>query len=154
MALNERIKDSWEQEERAAPVPHAELLTLAELAKEADLEIAGALTNLHREGMVEAGPETVVGELAEQYGKTPEEIHRLASRQAHGGGGSHGQGQGQGYGRMTLREFCTAQGLDPAETMADLEAGGISGDADMVLRDVAEANGMRPPELVDMLLQR
>lgn len=155
MSLNDRIKDSWEQEERAAPVPHAELLTLTELAEEANLGIAEALTNLHRQGIAEAGPESVVGELAERYGKTPEEIHSLAGRQTHGagGGGNSGQGQGRGYGRMTFREYCTAQGLDPARTMADLEAGGFSGDMDMVLRDLAEANGMRPPELVDLLLQ-
>ena len=36
MAFHETVKHSWEAEERRPPIPHAELLTLSELAVEAE----------------------------------------------------------------------------------------------------------------------
>ncbi|MHC4989090.1 MAG: DUF4405 domain-containing protein [Planctomycetota bacterium] len=44
--LNDRIKFSWEEPKQRAPVPHAELLTIEELAKKADIEMNMILNNL------------------------------------------------------------------------------------------------------------
>lgn len=72
LELGESIKHSWDSPRQRAPIPHAELLSLTELAeKTSDVDLETMLSNLKTKGIEVQSPDVVLGELAEAYGMTP-----------------------------------------------------------------------------------
>ena len=123
---NEQIKHSWDKTERRAPVPHAELMTLAELAGHvSDIDAETMIANLKASRIDVESPQSVVGELAEAHNMTPRQLYDIAVGEAHSGRGrgrgGHGGGSGQrgeqecrggqGIGRLTLKEYCAEADL-------------------------------------------
>lgn len=98
LVWNENIKHSWDSPQQRAPIPHAELLTLAELAEQVpDVELETMLTNLKTQGIEVESTDVVLGELAESYNMTPARLYNIALGQTGPGRGYGGSGQG-GYG--------------------------------------------------------
>jgi len=153
VALNETIKNSWEEEDTRAPIPHAELLTLAELAAEVGVDLDAVIARLGAKGIAVESPAIVVGDLAQAHGLTPRELHDIAVGPAageRGPGGGAGRGGG-GMGRKTLAGFCADEGRDLGVVLEQLRAAGIEATGEMTLREIAEGNGMRPFDLVEIL---
>lgn len=151
--LNETVKGSWEKSDERPPIPHAELLSLRELAGEVDVELETMLAHLKAGGIAVESPESVVRDLASRHGLTPIQVYNIAVGE--GGRGKGGQsGAGRGLGRMTLSEFCAAEGLDLTVSLERLRAAGLKPDAEMSLREIAEHGGLRPADLVDVLKKR
>lgn len=95
-AWNESIKHSWDRPRDRAPIPHAELLTLAELAEQVrDVDLETMLTNLKARGIEVESADVVVGKLAEAHNMTPAWLYDIALGQA---AGSRGYGAGRGQG--------------------------------------------------------
>lgn len=128
---NETLKHRWDNSQRRAPVPHAELLTLTELTEHIDGVITDLIVaNLRAAGVTVESSEEVVGELAERHGMTPDQVFQIAAGQTQGGlgrgpgaghgGGGQGGGGGRGLGRMTLREYCAGAGIDPGTAIEKL----------------------------------
>ena len=162
LAWNEAIKHSWDDSGRRAPVPHAELLTLTELANEVDgVSPESIMENLKGHGVQVESPETVVGDLATAHNMTPHELYTIAvggtaAGGGHGGGrgpGMGGQGDAQehsgarGIGRMSLRQYCAESGLDLDAAMEKLRKAGLDPSEEMTLREIADTGGIHPSEL-------
>ena len=100
-AWNESIKYSWDKPQQRPPIPHAELLTLAELAEQVrDVDLETMLTNLKARGIEVDSPDVVLGKLAEVHNMTPARLYGIALGQtvpSRGYGGGRGQG-GRGTG--------------------------------------------------------
>ena len=77
VALNETIRNSWEEDQTRAPIPHAELLTLAKLADEIGVELDTAITRLQAHEVAVQSPDVIVGDLARAHGLTPRELHDI-----------------------------------------------------------------------------
>lgn len=122
LALNERIKHSWDRPAQRAPVPHAELMTLDEVAdKVKGLDVETMIHSIQESGIEVNSPDAVVGELAQQNNVTPHQLYAMAT-----GGGQRGRGNGgnrrssdspsrrggYGMGRLTLRQYCDQEGLN------------------------------------------
>ncbi len=153
VALNETIKNSWDEEKGRAPVPHAELLTLAKLATEVGADLDAVIARLQSKGIAVESSAVVVGDLAQAHGLTPRELHDIAVGPAageRGPGGGAGRGGG-GMGRKTLARFCADEGRDLGIVLERLRAAGIEATGGMTLREIAEDNGMRPFDLVEIL---
>ena len=153
VALNETIKNSWEEEETRAPIPHAELLTLAELATEVGTDPDAMIARLRAKGIAVESPAIVMGDLAQAHGLTPRELHAIAVGPAageRGPGGGAGRGGG-GMGRKTLARYCADEGRDLGVVLEQLRDVGIEAGAEMTLREIAEDNGMRPFDLAEIL---
>ena len=157
MAFHESVKHSWDAQERRPPIPHAELLTLSELAVEAGIPLETMQANLAAAG-VDASDETAtVGDLARQNELSPEGLYRLGSGERGGGpgkgGSAHGAGGGgRGFGRLTLAEYCAEQGIAIEHALEKLRAAGLEAAPDRTLRDIADAGGLHPRrvrEIVD-----
>lgn len=178
--LNEQVKRSWEDTRTAAPMPHAELLTLRELAQNAEVPLDTALDRLAARGVQGATPETVMATLAAQNDLPAQRVYeiiqgaQMPSRGGSGrgkegnvgkktvsgqsgeaghrpGGGGAGWGGG-GPGRMTLTEFCESRKIDVKEAQARLEAKGIKLVPGRTLREIAVDNGCeRPYEITDII---
>ena len=157
LAFNERVKESWDQPLRRAPIPHAELLTLAELAQKAGVDLAAATNRLQAKGIQGATAEIVVQQLAQNNARSAQQIYEALSASAkvevgHGEGQGGGGGAGGGPGRKTLTEFCGDEGLDLKVALARLQAKGMKASTNQTLREIAVNNGYsRPYELLAIL---
>ena len=162
LTWNEAIKRGWETPAEQAPIPHAELMTLSELARQMDgLDIESTVQNLQAAGIDVQSPDVVLGDLAKQAGMTPMQVYTVATGQssapgAAGGRGASRQGQqqgGYGIGRMTLHQYCEQQNIDLETTIQKLRQRGFKAEADMTIRDVAATGGVHPSAMRDILAQ-
>ncbi len=170
LAWNERIKYSWEQPAQRAPIPHAELLTFAELAeKTEDLDAETMLANLRKSNIQVESADVVLGELAEQNGMTPNRLYNIAIGQQGGqtgageghvgmGGGRGRRGpeagigsQGGGMGRLTLQQYCDQEGLDVQTALERLRQAGLEAKPTMLIRDIATKGNLHPSAIRDIL---
>jgi len=63
LTWHESIKHGWERDDQRAPIPHAELMTLTELAGyEDDVTLEALMANLQAQGVAVESPDQVVGE--------------------------------------------------------------------------------------------
>jgi hypothetical protein len=164
LALGESIKHSWDSPRQRAPIPHAELLSLTDLAeKTPDVDLETMLSNLKKQGIEVKSSDVVLGKLAEAYGMTPARLYEIALGQVatdKGGGGRHGQtvadgghggGSGQGFGRMTLKQYCEQMDLDLNTAVKKLKEAGFTVDTDMKIRDISDSTGAHPSEIRTIL---
>jgi len=156
--LNDRIKFSWEEPKQRAPVPHAELLTIEDLAKTAGMEPDTILQNLNAGG-IEANISDIFGTIAEENGLSPNELFAIATgttpkTQGFGyrGGDHAGQGGQQGgFGQQTLSQACASMGVDESAAMEALEKAGIKASGEKTIRQIADENGVHPSQIRQIL---
>jgi hypothetical protein len=160
LAAGENIKEGWDRPQERAPLPHAELLTLAELAQKAGVDLATATNRLQQARITNASPEVIVQQLAQANRRSAREIYEsllasTSSREPARGGGHRagaGGGPGGGPGRKTLKEFCADEGIELATALERLQSKGIKATSDLTLREIAVNNGFsRPYELLDII---
>lgn len=165
--LREKIGRSWPDTLKAAPIPHAELLTLEELAREAQIETPTAIERLHASGITDFTEKTIVQIIAEKYKHSPQEIYEIILGDTHldsgqrgsmgrglGGGGGSGGGGGGGAGSLTLEQYCTQQGILLSNALEQLGSQGIKASGEQTLRQIATDNGYaRPRQIMDLLQQ-
>lgn len=152
LAWNERFKESWDTPVAAAPIPHAELLTLAELAEKAGVPLETAVSRLESRGIRPASADVVVQQIADAAGRAPQEIFDFI-RTASGESGEHtprtGSAAGGGLGWKTLAQYCAEQGIAVDVALSRLQAKGFTAEPGLTLREIAQKNGQeRPYELI------
>lgn len=151
LAWNESFKESWERPAERAPIPHAELLTLAALAQKGGVDLAAATTCLTAKGLTGFTAETVVRDIAEHANLSAQQVYDIIMT-APKAAGEHVEGKaGGGLGWKTLAQFCAEEGLDLAAARARLTAKGLKFEDTQTLRELASANGQKPYELVEIL---
>ena len=156
---NEAIKRSWETPAGQAPIPHAELLALSELAEKTDgLDAESMVENLRAAGIEVESSDVVLGDLAKRAGMTPMQVYAIATGQTiaprtGGGRGANRDGQQGGYriGRLTLRQFCEQQNLNLDETIRKLRTRGFKAEPEMTVREIAATGGVHPSAMRDIL---
>jgi hypothetical protein len=159
MDVNNNIKFSWEKPSEKAPLPHAETMTLADLAKKTDLDLDSMITNLNNAQIKPAKPDTVLKQLAKKYKMTPMQVYSIAIGQKNTSGEAKTaisedgscQGQKKGLGKMTLKQLCEQENIDVEVAIKRLEAAEIiatGSDNLRVLADKALTNPGRIAEIV------
>jgi hypothetical protein len=161
LTWNQAVKHSWDTPAGQAPIPHAELMTLSELAQRTQgLETKLMIQNLRTAGIEVQSPDVVLGDLAKNAGMTPRQLYALATGQRSaprpGGGrgaGRQGQQGGYGIGRLTLRQYCQQQNLDLDQAIQKLREKGFKPAPDATLRDIAVSGGVHPSAMRDILAE-
>jgi hypothetical protein len=167
LALNENLKSSWDQPANQAPIPHAELLTLAELAKQAGVELDEAKARLEAKDLKEVSDSVVVEDLAAQNRISAQDVYDFilppgspGSREGEPRGeGNRGRGQGGGggggMGWLTLEQFCAQENIPIEQALQKLTGEGYEANAEWTLRETAQNNGFdRPYALLQLLRQQ
>jgi len=165
--LQEDFKQRYDTpvEESKVELPaHAELLTFAKLCATAGLDPERAAEQLKAKNIALESMDVVVGDLAEAHGMSPLQVFEIASatdsehsgKQGPGKGQGQGQGQGQGgqgqgIGRKSLADYCAGAGITVDEAISRLHAAGLKAEPGTMLRDIAESNDIRPPEVIAIL---
>lgn len=148
---NEDFKGSWEKPAERAPIPHAELLTLAALAEKGGVELATATARLTAKGITGFSGETVVQKIADGAKIPARQVYDIIL-QGSGPAAGHSAGKaGGGLGWKTLTQFCTEEGLSLEAVKAQLTARKLKFEDSMTLRDIASGNGLKPYDLVESL---
>lgn len=144
--LGEYATDSWEEKETAPPIPHAELMTVAEIAAKLSLTPEQALEKLKRKGIT-ATPAQTLEEVGKNNGKTPQEIYQILATK----GQSDGEFAGSGIGRIPLSEAALQFDI-PLETILQrLADAGITATAESTIRDISEETGKSPADLLTII---
>ena len=162
LSFNESLKESWDKPKERAPIPHAELLSLQELAEKAGVEMTVVTNRLKGRDITNFSPNVVVQKLADDNHRSAQSIYEAIQGQAEptksGSGHSSGQGRGKGGGAgggpgwKTLTQYCTDEGIDLKDALAKLHLKGIKATPEQTMREIAANNGYnRPYELIDIL---
>lgn len=146
MDFGEYLTASWEQVEEEPPIPHAELLTLAELAAQMKLSAVDEMTRkltLHKIKFDNTGQ--TLQELAKINNTTPIEIYNLISKKSEAGR------QGSGIGRKTLEVFAAEVEKSIEEVIKILKENGIDAEKGQTLRDIGDNNNLPPRDVYEMI---
>jgi ribosomal protein L20 len=158
MDVNHDIKFSWEKPSEKAPIPHAETLTLADLAKKADLDLDSMLKNLKKAEITPAKAETVLKQLAKKYKMTPNQVFRIATGQTDtpentappASATSACDSQKRGLGKKTLKQFCQEENIDIKVAIENLKAAGIEAKGSENLKALADKALTNPHAIAEI----
>lgn len=147
MNLSESLTDSWEKAEEEPPVPHAELLTLAELAGQLPGYTLEQITNnLQRFQIIYNNTtQQTLSEIAELNKTTPLEIYRQITRKP------ELQQQGSGVGRKTIENIALELNKNVNEVLKILKENGIHAEKGQTLRDIGENNNIPPRDVYNLI---
>lgn len=150
MALNEQLKNSWDEPADRAPIPHAELLTLAELADKTQVNLIEAEARIRLAGWSNFTSNTVIADIAEANHTSAQRVYEVMGGRA--GSKSHAGRRGGGLGRKTLAQLCFEQGIPVTDALSRLKTQGIQATEQDTIREIATHNGYeRPGELLDVI---
>jgi hypothetical protein len=156
LAWNEALKESWDRPAARAPIPHAELLTLGELAEKGGATPAAALVRLEARGLKDISADTVVAKIAATAGLSAQQVYEIivppVAVAATGEGTTEAGRAGGGPGWKTLTQFCADEGIPLGDALARLSAKGFSVEDGLTLRELAVKNGFQKPyELLEII---
>ncbi len=148
--LAESIDASFENKLNEPPVPHAEELTIAEFAEKVlKKEIESVLKALEKENYIAAGPDELLGDLAERYSVPPSKIYAALEAKKTV---SIEISEYSGYGQKTFAEVCVDAEVKIATGRKRLGDAGIPEfDLDDTLRTIADRYGKEPIDLVKVI---
>ena len=143
------VSESWERRDRQPPVPHAESMTLVELALQpglgGDAEVLKA--KLEKAGFRVDSVQQTLGEIAEKNHTTAEKVYVPLAPEKSGAR----KLPAEGLGRKTLQEVADDAGISASSLQLALKQKGIEAETDMNLKSIAEKNGIEMNALREML---
>jgi hypothetical protein len=145
--LEEMIKNSWDVNQKAIPVSHAELLTLKEFCGKLNINLNQAVAKLKAAGYKFSVDDTLKV-IAKHNNTTPADIYEMLKQPS---GNTFQTAPGAGYGRMTLAEVCKKEGVDVDVCLKKLKSKDIKASPQATLREIAFPNGLTPVDIIDMI---
>ncbi len=148
--FGEYMAGTWEKSEQvgpAAPVAHAELLTINELAFQLKF---GNVDEFSRKftanGIVfENTDKQTLQEIARQNNTTPAEIYQKVTKK------SGNEKPGAGMGRKTVENLAEETGITVEELIKTLGTHNITAEKGQTIRQVGDNNNISPKEILDLL---
>ena len=149
LKFGDAISNSWEQPEKQAPLPHAELMTLQQLAEQTGLggDPEVLIKKLEKAGLQVNSQHQTLGEIATMNGKTAEEVYEYIAPPKT----AKHTIQGQGFGKKTLQEIADEGGVSSMSLQLALQQKGIEAKPDLPLKSIAEYNKIEMSELRKIL---
>jgi len=143
--FGDTISNSWEQKERQAPVPHAELMTLQQLAEQPGLggDLEALIKKLEKAGLKGVSRNKTLAEIATLNGKTAEQVYEVIAPEKT----ERNKIQGQGFGKKTLQEIADEAGVSSTSLQLALRQKGIEANTNSPLKSIAENNKIEMSEL-------
>jgi len=148
MDWGEELSNAWSNEQTEPPIPHAEAMTLEELAKLTQQPLDGILRNLNSKGIMVDSTTMVVKELAQKYHLTPNQLYEKMQIKIKN---STSTISGRGFGRKTVTEICQQHNIPVRLGLERLKENNIEAGADNFIRDLAQQNNKLPVELIEII---
>jgi hypothetical protein len=149
MDFGEEARNSWVSPKDEPPIPHAELLTLAEFAEKVQIPLKQIKSQLAAAGIVADSATVSVKSLAKKHNLTPQQLYAKMQK------GTQQKvvqvAEGGGYGRKTISQVCDQVNVTLAEGLRRLQARGIVADESNNVRDLAAKAGKSPIDIVKII---
>ena len=144
-----RISSSWEGQEKRAPVPHAELMTLTELSQQPGIggDPEALKAKLEKAGLKVTSSKETLAVIAEANGMAAEKVYEMLAPEEHG----KSKLSGKGFGQKTLQQIADDAGVSAVSLQLALRQKGIEAKTDTPLKTIVEENGIEMRELRQLL---
>jgi Domain of unknown function (DUF4405) len=144
-----RISSSWEGQEKRAPIPHAELMTLIELSQQPRMggDPEALKARLEKSGLKVNSSKERLAAIAEANGMAAEKVYEMLAA------GEKGRSQlsGKGFGQKNLQQIAAEAGVSATSLQLALRQRGIEAKTDTPLKTIAEQNNIEMRELRQLL---
>ena len=157
MDIGENFKNSWEESKNEPFVPHAELMLFDEFVKRIGIPEEQAIQILKDVGITVKDRKTVINDIAEENDIAPSEIHDLLIKSLSKekkdklAKSSEHQTIGSRFGMKSLEQIAAELEMSVEDAVKILESSGITAKKDDQIKTIAEENGKRPYEIVNLL---
>jgi len=149
MDLGSYLKESWETNETAPPIPHAELLTLNELAEKLDSIPVNKIVSKLEAGKIRFNnANETLAEISTMNNLSPVEIYQIITKKSPAGKA------GSGMGRKTLEQIARENNLDINQIIKILQDNNIKAYKNQILKDIAAENDMAAKDIFDLITVR
>ena len=149
------FKEAASQRYGEPPYGHAELSSLATLARRTGLDPEKAMVELSAAGLRYETEQQTVLELAQLNDMTPKEVWSIMQKakpeEVSGEKSVFPDEPIPGFGRQTLEEICNTYQLDSKELVLALEKTGLVVDRTKSFKDIAENNNTDPLSLFELI---
>jgi hypothetical protein len=140
------LKESWEETNQSPPVPHAELLTLTELAEKLDsISVDQIIYKLETNKIKFDGPFETLTSIGLKNNIPPVEIYNIIIRKP------LSEKVGIGIGMKTLEQFAAENNLDIKKILKILQENKISATKDQTLKDIASEYDMAAKDIYELI---
>lgn len=162
--FGEYLTQSWETVEDEPPVPHTELLTLSELAKQLSYSSVDEITrklDIHKIKFENTDKQTLQ-EIAHSNNTTPDKIYeeitgnhssqsiKSGDRSRGNGSGQGSVGGGRGAGRKTIESFAADNKVSVEKVLLVLTENNIKAEKGQTLREISDNNNIPPRDIYDL----
>jgi hypothetical protein len=159
MDFGEKMKNSWEESSQEPFIPHAELMTLEEFTEQISIPMERAKKILENNKIHVQDISVTIQDIAKDNNTSPVALYEILKSDLSADDKAKldslttqkKQSRGGGYGWKTLENLAQELDIPIQDIMAFLQSKGINAQKDDVIRDVAEKNGLKAYELVDMI---
>lgn len=148
IAFGESAKNSWSIESYEPPVPHAEEMTISELAQTIQKDSDKLIRHLKSHGIT-ANDQSIIKELALANNISPQDLF-LKMQVGNESANTH-IGSGKEYGRKTVSQICEEENIALTSALSNLEKAGIAVNAENNIRQLADEYQKLPIEIVDII---
>ncbi len=150
MDLGEYFTESWETPDNTPPIPHAELLSIAEFSKTINVDLSKIQSILKQQGINASDTSLTIKDLAKSSNLQPNDIYNIIK------GKSKTKVKtsftpGSGFGKKKLSEILREFNISWNEGIAKLKSANIKAPKDDKLKQIAEDNGVSPKEIINAL---
>lgn len=153
MDFGEFLSESWSNAGTEPPVPHAEEMSLKELAITLKSDEKVLIANLEKAGIYVISGDEIIKDIANRNQTTPSDIYGVINKDYNSY--AHIQsGIGGGYGRMTIEELCKNNGITTSDGLRRLMAKGMPAEADSKIKDVAYDHKMQPVSVAEIIIDK
>ena len=157
MDIGANFKNSWEESRNEPFVPHAELMRFEEFIEQIGVPEEQALQTLEAAGITVKDRKTLIKDIAEENSVAPSEIHNILIRslskeeQDKLTKTAEHQPRRGGFGMKSLEQVVGELGIPVEDAIGILKSKGITAKKDESIKTIAENNGKKPFEIVNLL---
>ncbi len=145
MSFGEFLKESWDEENISAPIPHAELLTLNELANQLDsIPVEKIVKKLEANNIKFTNTTQNLSEIGALNGMSPAEIYELITKK------SIYNTTSVGIGKKSLEAVAKENNLDLEVVLKILEENQIQATKDQTLKEIGEKYNKAPKDIFEL----
>lgn len=147
MEFGDYLTESWENQNNAPPIPHAELLSLNELSQKLDsLTIEKISNRLNKNKIKFDNPNQTLTEIGEINNIPPLKIYTIITAQTSLTGMA-----GSGMGQKTLEEYAKEYNKDIEKILEILKTNNINATKNQTLKDIASENDMAAKDIYQLI---
>jgi hypothetical protein len=146
--FGDSMKNDWSSDSSEPPVPHAEEMTIIELAKTVNKDPQLLISHLNDQG-ISAEQNSVIKKIAQNYKLSPQDI--FEKMQVSGKSSSTHGGTKKGYGRMRLEQICNDKNISLERVLSILKNEGMEATGNNTLKELGQKYNITPIEIVKII---